>query len=498
MAFTAGIVRKLDDWVNPIAVKEMRQAVNGRFIEWTLIGFLGIQVIISASILLYGETYEQNFNTGRNVFIGQLGVLLAACLFYVPISTAVRFSSERSEHNIDLVFVTTLKPIQIVFGKTLAAMLLMFLFFSASMPFMTLTYLLRGVDIPSIFILLAIDSLVVIVSVQLGILLACIPSSTISRGFCFPLGLAFLIFIFLVAIQSSNSFLLRGFGVGFGAGMGSWRFWGPALNLTAFAAIVTGLMFILSVTLVTPRSANRALGIRVYLLIVWFIYGAIAGVWSFVVGNDGLVREWLIDMVIMFSVALFVSVGERQELGPRVLRTIPKKKILRLPAFLLYSGAASGAAFSTLMLTGSILLTYSFIKIAPLLDASMKSADDKRLMTAIVFAFYSMGYALTAMTIRRTVFGRSQRPNIALEVALVVVAAGSAIPTAIGYLLNSGPRDIIESHWYLGNPIAIFWERDALLKYLPYTGLWAIVAVAVTVPWLIRRFRSFKPPEAET
>ena len=64
-----------------------------------------------------------------------LTVLLIACLFFVPAFAALKFSAERSDSNVDLFFITTLRPIRIIWGKLSAALVLMLLSFSASMPF---------------------------------------------------------------------------------------------------------------------------------------------------------------------------------------------------------------------------------------------------------------------------------------------------------------------------------------------------------------------------
>ena len=74
---------------------------------------------------------------------------------FVPLYAGVRLSLERNDANIDLLFVTTITPGAIVRGKYFAAMALTLLIFSACMPFMMFTYLLRGIDLPTIFYLLA-------------------------------------------------------------------------------------------------------------------------------------------------------------------------------------------------------------------------------------------------------------------------------------------------------------------------------------------------------
>lgn len=487
MVFSA-FARKFDNWINPIAIKEMRQAVKSRFIAWSLIIFLLIQLAIIGAFLMLSEDLGQDFNTGRNVFMGLLAALLGTCLFLLPAFTALRFSMERSEQNIDLFFITTLRPIQIIWGKTLAALVLLLLFFSASMPFMTLTYLLRGLDIPSAFILLGLDFLVVAGCIQLGILMASLPGKAIAQAARFLGGLFILFIVFSFTMQASFGILY--FGVG--SSVGTWKFWGPALTTTIYSVMGIGLMFVLSVTIITPRSANKALGVRIYLLFVWLVSTVVAGIWSFVMGNDLAIKTWMITMVLLFCVTMYIAICERQEWGPRIRRTIPVRKVFRIPAFFLYSGAAGGIALSITMIVATVLLAVLGEK-AFSFGVSFSSDFDGRFMSTIVFALYTCCYSLTALFIRNTFLARSSRTNVTAVIALLLLVTGSILPMVFGFLLRANPWNKLSSRWFLGNPFIVFWERDIWHKCLLFTSIWTVSVIALNLPWFIRQIRSFKP-----
>ena len=51
--------------------------------------------------------------------------------------------------------ITTLKPRQIVWGKLLSAMVQIFIYYSAITPFMAFAILLKGIDVPTIAVVLA-------------------------------------------------------------------------------------------------------------------------------------------------------------------------------------------------------------------------------------------------------------------------------------------------------------------------------------------------------
>jgi hypothetical protein len=55
-------------------------------------------------------------------------------------------------------FITTIRGRAVIRGKMLAAAIVTLLIYSACMPFMTFTYLLRGVDLPTTFFLLGAAS----------------------------------------------------------------------------------------------------------------------------------------------------------------------------------------------------------------------------------------------------------------------------------------------------------------------------------------------------
>ena len=67
----------------------------------------------------------------------------------------LRVASERQDNNPDLLYISTLSPGRIIRGKFFCAAYVTLLFFSACLPFMALTNLLRGVDLPTVFFLMA-------------------------------------------------------------------------------------------------------------------------------------------------------------------------------------------------------------------------------------------------------------------------------------------------------------------------------------------------------
>src|SRR5262245_50237735 len=110
---SAGFLDKLDDMLNPIAVKELRQAVKSRIVISALLLFLLIQLSILLLSLWFGDrqTGESiNLHAGREIFQILQGFLLGTCMLLVPAYAGVRLAAEHSDTNVDLLFISTLRP----------------------------------------------------------------------------------------------------------------------------------------------------------------------------------------------------------------------------------------------------------------------------------------------------------------------------------------------------------------------------------------------------
>jgi ABC-type transport system involved in multi-copper enzyme maturation permease subunit len=134
----------MDDRMNPIAVKEFRQAVQSRGVIVILMLFLLVNLAVIGGYVMTSTDASARLDAGRGIFMGLLGILMFTCVVFVPLYAGGRMSGERNNSDIDLLYITTLSPGAIVRGKYLTATALTLLIFSASMPFMILTYLLRG------------------------------------------------------------------------------------------------------------------------------------------------------------------------------------------------------------------------------------------------------------------------------------------------------------------------------------------------------------------
>ena len=138
------VMQAIADRTNPIVVKELRQAVQSRLVIAILLLFLLANVLIVSGYLILSVDIAMSEQAGQDLFSALFVVLVVTCMVFVPLYAAVRLTMERNDSNIDLLFITTIAPAAIIRGKFWAAVALTALIYSASMPFLTFTYLLQG------------------------------------------------------------------------------------------------------------------------------------------------------------------------------------------------------------------------------------------------------------------------------------------------------------------------------------------------------------------
>ena len=242
------------EWeLNAIVIKELRQGVRSWTVTGMLLLFLVVLFIVSLGFLVF-SSFDTNpdMQLGGNMFTWFLGVLTFASSFFIPLLLGARVAYERQESNQDLLYVSTLTPFQIILGKFLCGAYTTVLFFSACMPFMAFTNLLRGVDLPTVFFILFYLFLVVCGANMISIFLACLP---VSRAFKF----LFLIYGIFQACsvtgfaQAANYNLLRS---GVGAMMAQKEFWQANAAILGIILFIIGLFFVLSVALISPPSGR--------------------------------------------------------------------------------------------------------------------------------------------------------------------------------------------------------------------------------------------------
>lgn len=493
----SGLFDRLDDALNPIVVKELRQAVQSKFVVAVLLLFLILQLgvlgvfLITQGMLSSGGT-NFDFQAGREAFMILQAILLATCMLFLPAYTGLRMGAERSDVNVDLLFITTIQPRSIVSGKVLAAIILALVIFSACTPFMTFTYLLRGLDLFSIAFVVLIDFAAVLLSVQLAVLVAAIPGNRILKA---VLGLALLtglVFIYAGTVSATVELVRVGL-----ASFETWTFWGPVGCCAGIALMVSGLLYVWSTALISAPTTNRIMPIRIYMLIVWVLTAVIFGCVDWILGDRVAPVIWLFVMLGMYAVGFLTAISEWEQYPARVARRIPRRWWLRFPAFFFFGGAAGGVLFTAGIIGLTFLAAFAW-------DKFMIGRGSSALRPAVrefevffdaagLLAIYLFCYGMTAIPVRRLLGMRVQHQHTWI-VALLLLAFGCAVPFLIAFFVMFGRWNYNQDYyWLLGNPFVAAADHPHGDSFLLFSLVWAGAALAVNLLWMLRQCRAFRP-----
>jgi hypothetical protein len=479
--------------LNPVVIKELRQAVRSWFVTGILLLFLAVLLLVMLGYLASQTTYlspEQGL--GQEVFQVLVAILAGAGLIFIPLYTGVRLALERHETNLDLLYITTLSPGRIVRGKLMCGIYLTVLFFSACMPFIVLTNLLRGVDLPTIAWTLFLVFFCVCGAIQLAIFVACMPVSTPFKAI---LAIPFIgsMIALTTGLSSSSRYFMRS-GMGFTPDE-KWIL----LTIALIYLLAFGWFYLCSVALISPRSMNRAVPLRIYATLVWFLAGVVF-IWeAFKYTRAYLVQIWFTSTLVIILVALVVIISEPDRLSLRVQRKIPAAPGKRWLAFFFFNGAAQGLAWILALTIGTVLATVGTMMAdqywmgSVFATASYGSIEVDAFRLCGAWCLYGFCYALTGLFLHRVIFP-SRTPMLASIFSFMIPALWAVLPNFVMFLFNRLSWRAIEDR-QLGNVFNVLLTNDPAQQqaHLGFAAGWAVLALLANVPWFIRQARAFKP-----
>jgi hypothetical protein len=467
-------LERLGDRVNPILVKETRQALKSRQFSGTFMLLLAASLVISfAGIALAGPDVDYR-SAGAEFFVFYFSVLAFAVFVVVPYGAYRSLAAEHEERTFELLAITTLRPGQIVTGKLLSAVIQMFIYFSAIAPFMAFTYLLKGIDVASIFFVLAVSLLASIGFAMVGLFMATFANRkamqvVLSVTMITGLGFATVGSIPLCAViigQLAGE--LRG-----------REFWISMFCLFTGYATTFLVIFQLSIAQLTFESDNRSSKVRAAVVLQFLSFLAWVA-WGWVVELGGE-REYLIAMTIvggmyLSTVGSFLA-AEPPGLSRRVAREVPRSNTLRALATLLYPGTGTGLGLLLAML---FTLALSILLLEATEDFVVSNLQPGRgtrfmptAMAAVIAAYVFFYVGLAALFCN---FLRRFRPVPAVAgtaVAAILAAMGSLIPNFI-QAFRRVPYQSYEL-WQISDPVMTLSEvwklpaPDSPIVFIPLT-----------------------------
>lgn len=470
-----GFWEKLDRWalraserLNPILVKETRQALKSRqfVITFTLVlvcswgwSMLGVSLI--------GPNIYHGFH-GWDMFSGYFVILAFPLLVIVPFGAFRSLASEREDGTYELLSVTTLRPRQIVSGKLGSAIVQMLVYFSAVAPCLAFTYLLKGIDFPTVIYVMVGAFLASLGLAVIGLVVATATAEkhwqvVLSVFLLFGLGLCFYVSLVFVIGQLSRMPLP----------FQDEDFWVVnAALLTAYGAYFV-LLFCVASAQLTFASNNRASLLRAVMLGQQALFTGWMG-WAFA-RYDGelvLVLPYLILSGIHWSVMGAFINGESPELSHRVKRQLPQSFMGR--AFLTWFNPGPAAGYVFAVVNMAVVLVFTAIAVAA--NAWIYSGKATPVFggspywVIFTFATIEFSYLVLYLGIGRGLTALLRRFNqgrilLGALVQVLLLLAGCCAPLTIHLMIADLRNDY--SVLEITNP---FWTLEEIIEHRTFSS----------------------------
>jgi len=438
------------DRLNPILVKESRQALKSRQFLATFAIMLFGGWLISAFVLMMLSVDYDDRPVGRDVFSWYYGLLSLTVMLVVPFGAFRSLLAERDLNTYELLSITTLSPRQVVWGKWLSSMMQMFIYFSAVSPFIAFTYLLRGVDFPTLAYVMCLSMFA-----SMMFSLASLTLSTFAKQRQIQVVLSLvllggLMMAFIMSIGTAYGMITWGGGFTFDKQV----FWAIVICVSYYVAAFSLFLQIARAQL-TFASDNRSTGIRVTCSVVflmtlgWLALGLYETVKSGGVGsidNDFLISVISFLAVFWSIVALFAAT-EHDELSRRNLAKLPRSRLLRLLKTPFLPGGGRGYLYCGLHLGILVGLSYAALKFVNL----NSWFEVQRVVAGLVC--YILIYSGLACVMARWLrsMNRDIPPSRSRTFTLVMFSLGWLAPNMFNMFRGRNP--ITSQYFFLSDPV---------------------------------------------
>jgi hypothetical protein len=347
---SADFADRASDWLNPILVKETRQALKSRqFIATFFLVLVASWLISVFGFVIAGAGIEYR-EAGPQFFSAYYVVLAIATFIVVPFGAFRSMLAEQQLHTWEVLSITTLKPRQIVWGKLTSAVVQLFIYYSAITPFIAFANLLNGIDAPTITFVLVASMLWSLALSMLALAVSTFSNQRYWQGFS-TLGV---LGGLLMGMFTPISFSF--WGIETGLPFEEPAFWWTTALIVSFVAAYCFLALQIAVSQLTFDADNRSSGIRIaaagifWLGLVW-LGGSVLlqGRWGLPTLSPGSLDSTLMAFssiagIHWFAVGLFAAT-EPDILSRRVRREIQRLGAVRALTAPLLPGGSRGFVF---------------------------------------------------------------------------------------------------------------------------------------------------------
>jgi len=442
----AAPARRLTERVNPILVKEVRQALRGRYFRVMFWLTLGVATLAGLLVVADAASSQDVEEIGQPFFLVMFACMSAAVHAFVPFSAFLSTSAEWDENTHDLLVLSNLGPRQIVTGKLFSALTQALLYYSTFGPFLVFAFLLNGIDLLTISVLL-VCSLAACVGLSLvGIALASLARVKAARGLLMAMFGAALVMTWGGSIGAAGELASSPQDLRDPEGQLAVVFF-----LTA-ALFLGGLFGIIAAARFAHEEENRSTGLRLLSLGLVVLAGAWGAWLRAQFGDEEFAWGTQVGAASMLLLLWLFFLTERDTLGRRTAAHLPARRGLALCLVPILPGGGRAVWLFLVHFLGALLgarvaLEFGATKPGDALEAS-----------AMVAAFYGYAFVYLALPTGIASFVvRSERARVFVRVTTLVLFPVAILgPALVGLLLG------IEDWMKLRHPLNPIWVMDEL------------------------------------
>jgi hypothetical protein len=454
-------IQDLEQYLNPVLVKEVRQALRSKRFRGSFGFTVMAGLIVAISVLLANASSAAIRPVGGIFFVGTFSCLAVAVLSFVPLNTFNSMGAEFEENTFDMLVISRLKPRQIILGKLLASGALALMHFSAFGFFIVFAFLFGGIDPTVVFFSLPALAVLALTASSLALCLSSLSQKRMVRvtltlllaAIC--LGLVFGTIGFVMATTERGIDLT-----------GDDELQAIVFALVA-AITVTSLSLGVGASRLAHPEENRSTSLRVggfvaaMLVLGW-------GVWAFQVFGqvELLFMAGVISAMVTALVGSFFAT-ERETLGRRVSNTLPRSLALRALALPWLPGGARGFLW-VVMTFGAIGAVYAIATANHVMAARFGGTVPRFGIALASVLAYLVIYTQLFAGLFPNWKSRPKRMLLNRAMAPILLILGIVVPNIYGFLIQN--QELAEG-LHLGNP---FWsllkivsdEKDPTLLFL--------------------------------
>lgn len=483
---------RLDDRINPILVKEVRQSLRGKYFRVLFWLTLGVGTLLGLSIVAGAAANDNTVELGQMFFMSIFGVLAAAVHGFVPFSAFLATSAEWDENTYDLLIISNLKPRQIVQGKLLSALIQALLYYSTFGPFLVFAFLMNGIDLGSVLVILAGSLATCLALTLVGIAASSLSAAKVGRVVIMALFGAGLVGVWGMTLGLAGAItfspqLLRDI-----EGQTAVVLYLTAVGIVALAA------HSIAVSRFAHEEENRSTSLRVISSLVVLAAG-VWGAWLYAQFTD---HEAVWGCQAGAALACFLPwlffLTEPEELGRRVEVHLPKHPLLALCAAPFLPGGGRAVALVALQVALALAGGQLALLFAP------TSVDERAEVATLTFVVFGYTFLYTGLPAGiAAFFVRRSAARALLRVLVVIAVPVSVLLPVLAGLFLQVPSWMQFEHPF--NPVWVVYEVQADRGYARVAPfmllLLSLLAVSINLPRAIAGLREVvrtrRTPEAE-